>query len=38
MLPFLPPTLPLLATSLPFLAVFATHNTKRQVVGNGKAA
>jgi hypothetical protein len=27
-----------LATSLPFLAAFATHNTKRQVATNGKSA
>jgi hypothetical protein len=26
------------ATSLPFLAAFATHNPKRQVATNGKAA
>jgi hypothetical protein len=32
MLPFLPPTLPSVATSLPFLAAFATHNAKRQVL------
>jgi hypothetical protein len=30
-LPFLPPT-------LPFLAVFATHNAKRQAADPGKAA
>jgi len=37
-LPFLPLTLPLLATSLPHLAVFATHNTKCQVPWSGKPA
>jgi hypothetical protein len=37
-LPFLPPTLPSVATSLPFVAAFAAHNTKRQVAASRESA
>jgi hypothetical protein len=37
-LPLLPPTVPFVATSLPFLAAFATQNTKRHVAAGGKPA
>jgi hypothetical protein len=34
----LPSTVPSVATSLPFLAAFATHTTKRHVAEPGKPA